>query len=397
MDEFESTNLDAINSRENKNYFFQIDFLKAVMIFLVIFDHTIPWTIKDNIGVALWERISIPVFLVILGFNMGLAFERKGETSLKKLYSSYFNRKYWRYIQPFIILYLISSIFGLIYYEFNPEAMVTSQLSYLHPDGYIRWRFGKINLMMLILPFWGPGNWFIPVLFSSILIMPILYKGFSSTPFWRIFTLIMCFAIEIAMQLFVYFYFFYQGIDSWDTLFLAWFFICNIFFHLSAVGLGMWFSKNHRILAKQNLFMLILFPLSLFYIIIYQFYDIRFSFIVGDYNYFVYPYSAFLVLFVIMLLPKKSDNRFAGMVSLIGKSTYHILLAQIFYFGIVEALYDNHYCASIIGINLGGGIICFIYLVINWVICIPLGVLWYRFDTKTRKEYLDNQRKKPNK
>jgi hypothetical protein len=158
----------------------------------------------------------------------------------------------------------------------------------------------------------------------------------------------------------------------------------------------MWFSKNHRILAKQNLFMLILFPLSLYYLIIYQFYDVSFSFIVTDYNYFVYPYSAFLVLLVIMLLPKKSDNRFAGVVSLIGKSTYHILLAQIFYFGIVEALYDNHYCASIFGINPGGGIICFIYLVINWVICIPLGVLWYRLDTKTRKKQLDNQRKKPN-
>ncbi len=131
MDEFKSPNLDAINSRENKKDFFQIDFLKAVMIFLVIFDHTIPWTIKDNIGVALWERISIPVFLVILGFNMGLSFERKGETSLKKLYSSYFNRKYWRYIHPFLFLYLISSIFGLIYYRFNPEAMVTNQLSYI--------------------------------------------------------------------------------------------------------------------------------------------------------------------------------------------------------------------------------------------------------------------------
>jgi len=41
--------------------FFQIDFLKAVMIFLVIFDHFVSWNIKNDIGVALWERISIPV------------------------------------------------------------------------------------------------------------------------------------------------------------------------------------------------------------------------------------------------------------------------------------------------------------------------------------------------
>lgn len=88
----------------NKESYFQVDFLKALMIFLVIFDHTIPWTVKGMMGVALWERISIPVFLVIMGFNMGLSLRRRGETSLKKLYSrSYFKRKFWRYVFPFLI------------------------------------------------------------------------------------------------------------------------------------------------------------------------------------------------------------------------------------------------------------------------------------------------------
>ncbi|MFX1461860.1 MAG: hypothetical protein ACFFBF_02310, partial [Promethearchaeota archaeon] len=41
---------------------FQIDFLKAAMIFLVIFDHMVAWGVKDQMGVTLWERISIPVF-----------------------------------------------------------------------------------------------------------------------------------------------------------------------------------------------------------------------------------------------------------------------------------------------------------------------------------------------
>ena len=61
----------------HKESFFQIDVLKAIMIFLVIFDHTIPWTIKDNLGVVLWERISIPVFMVIMGFNIGKSLQRE--------------------------------------------------------------------------------------------------------------------------------------------------------------------------------------------------------------------------------------------------------------------------------------------------------------------------------
>ena len=73
---------DEIEIRDER--FFQIDFLKAVMIFLVIFDHTIPWDIKDYMGVIFWERISIPVFLVIMGFNMGISFQKRGEITLKK-------------------------------------------------------------------------------------------------------------------------------------------------------------------------------------------------------------------------------------------------------------------------------------------------------------------------
>ncbi|MHA1670808.1 MAG: hypothetical protein ACTSV5_09540, partial [Promethearchaeota archaeon] len=88
----QSAEILTINSKQEKkrSYFFQVDVLKTIMIFLVIFDHTIPWDIKDNLGVALWERISIPVFLVIMGFNMGLSFQKKKNHSLNNLYS-------WKY------------------------------------------------------------------------------------------------------------------------------------------------------------------------------------------------------------------------------------------------------------------------------------------------------------
>ena len=91
----QSTEELKINSKQEKkpSSFFQVDVLKAIMIFLVIFDHTIPWDIKNNLGVALWERISIPVFLVIMGFNMGLSFQKQKNQSLGNLYS----RKYFRH------------------------------------------------------------------------------------------------------------------------------------------------------------------------------------------------------------------------------------------------------------------------------------------------------------
>ena len=103
---------DKLTSDETR--FFQVDTIKAIMIFLVIFDHMVSWSVKSEIGVTLWERISIPVFLVIMGFNTGKSIQRTGKLKLKELYSwSYFKSKIMRYIVPFLILYAVSTFIGL--------------------------------------------------------------------------------------------------------------------------------------------------------------------------------------------------------------------------------------------------------------------------------------------
>ena len=369
----------------NKERYFQVDFLKAIMIFLVIFDHTIPWTVKGVMGVALWERISIPVFLVIMGFNMGLSFRRKGETSLKKLYSAnYFKGKFWRFLYPYLILYVLTTLFGLIVYDFNFSAII---------DNHLFPHFMALNLLIGILPFWGPGNWFIPVIFGTILIIPLLYKGFSGKLQWRILTLTLCYLIELSLQLGIFFTFGPPPFPSWEAYFIFLFVVTSPLFMLSAIGLGMWFSRNPDLFAKQNIFMWILFPLSLFYLIL-NFFGFRFDFIRGDYNLFVFPYSAFLFLVAIKLLPQEANIKIAKAISWIGKSTYHILLTQIFYFGITVWLYGDHYRASIFGINSSDDIIIFGYLLINWAICIPAGVFWYYIENELKKFHLNKKNRK---
>lgn len=362
--------------------FFQVDFIKAVMIFLVIYDHTIPWVIKSEIGVALWERISIPVFLVIMGFNMGLSFSKMEDKSLRNLYSwIYFKRKFWRYIYPYIILYLATSLIGLTINGFDWNA-----LNQYKQEG---WHF--YHLFIGILPFWGPGTWFLPVIFWSILLMPLLYKVFSGKLVWRIIALLICFSVEIGLQLAIFYIFGPPPFSTWQAYydFIYWylFIITTPFFMLSAIGIGMWFSKRPKLFAKQNLFMWVLFPLSLYYLIQYQFFDFRFEFIRGDYNLFVFPYSAFLVLLGIKLLPKRWDNWFTRAISTIGKSTYHILLTQILYFSVVYSVYGDHYGASILGINWSYNLTIYAYLLINWVICISCGVFWHYVDIKLRAYY----------
>jgi peptidoglycan/LPS O-acetylase OafA/YrhL len=382
-------NLQSIESTEPKKgiYYTQVDILKGLMIFLVIFDHTYPWVLKNMMGVTLWERISIPVFLVIMGFNMGKSLKKTGETSLKRLYSGeYFKRKFWRYIFPFLLLYLISSIIGLAISGFDLGALTQFKGT---------WEIA--HLFIGILPFWGPGNWFLPVIFWSILIMPLLYKGFSGELKWGILTLIMCFLVEILLQLGLFLIFNGYYFTSWaqfNKFVFSYNFIATTpFFMLSALGLGMWFSNNHNIFANRNLFTWILFPLSLSFIILYQFFNFDPIFIAGDYNLFIFPYSAFLFLVAMRIFPKKSSNILIKGITTIGKATYHILLIQILYFAIVYYIWGDHYGASIFGINTDyKPLVVFIYVIVNWTFCIPIGICFWYGENKIREFRLNRNK-----
>jgi hypothetical protein len=362
--------IDQSHLDTTKTNYFQIDFLKAIMIFLVIFDHMVAWNLKSEIGVALWERISIPVFLVILGFNMGLSLRKQEDATLKELYSrSYFKKKLIRYLVPFLILYAASTFIGLVIYDFNFEAMYYGQYYPNH---------GIINLFYFIMPFWGPGNWFIPVLFQSILILPLLYWGFTKKP---VLTLILTFVVEILLQLVALFFIIgINGFNSWGEVHRYSLLSSSILFYLPGVGLGLWFSFGHKLTAKRNLFMWIIFPISFIYLIAYQFFDFRFmlegislSLLRGDYNFMVIPYSAFLVLLALRFLPIHPRGRLSKSIFLIGKSTYHILLTQILGYGLIYAMWGDHY-----GMGAPFNPFDLIDLVTVWIMYIWFGIMLYK-------------------
>ncbi len=159
-----------IENGKKEGNFFQIDLLKAIMIAFVIIDHAIGYTNYRGLGYELWERMSIPVFLIILGFNMGKSFQRQGDQSLKKLYSwNYFEKKLLRFVFPYLIFYIVSTTMGFIIYGASfPETFADN------------WVLEYIVLQKSLLE--GPGNWFIPILFQSIILIPLLYKLFSKKP-----------------------------------------------------------------------------------------------------------------------------------------------------------------------------------------------------------------------
>jgi hypothetical protein len=191
-------------------------------------------------------------------------------------------------------------------------------------------------------------------------------------------TLILTVVIEIVMQLIVFFVI--GDITTWEESHILTLFMTSIPFYLSAVGLGMWFSMDHDLQSKHNFFMWIIYPISLAYLVVYQFFGFRFmidgtALLRGDYHFLVFPYSAFLVLLALKFLPNTSTRKISKTISLIGRSTYHILLTQILGFGILTAFWGTHY-----GIYLPFDPFELIDLAALWLLFIWVGIIWYKID-----------------
>ncbi|MHA1584814.1 MAG: acyltransferase family protein [Promethearchaeota archaeon] len=517
---------------ENKksNHYFQIDFLKALMIMLVIVDHTVPGDIRNGLGNSLWERISIPIFLIIMGLNVGMSLKRKENQSVQSLYSpKYLLHKVIRYFTPFVVAWIVSSLIGmLVFYDGSFTQMINFRFA--PQEMWTKWQ-----ILMGIMPFYGPGNWFIPLVLQSIIFFPILYICYKKAPKL---VLILSAIYGLGFQFIIYAmvgptY----NILSWDAFYTymhnRMYLSLNFFAYFFPVVLGLWFSdgfsfpkpnsklmndqKNEKNLHKKRKFQRIsmiligvviiafiltlilikgttfnpgwvvlifiiliwallrfliigdlkeilrkflpinlglfvlafgimyyynehyagdnapltsltlklLFFIGLFvifispivigflffkeernwfiwgmalisasYLIMYQFFGLKFEFLYGDYQLFVYPYSALLILIGMRFLPQNPKNIFAKGITTIGKATFHILLTQIMILGIVEKVWGTHYFegdlreefVSLSAPESTYNLSVFIYLIIAWVVCIPVGVLWYLGENVLRKK-----------
>ncbi|MFX1595437.1 MAG: hypothetical protein ACFFBK_05165, partial [Promethearchaeota archaeon] len=191
-------------------------------------------------------------------------------------------------------------------------------------------------------------------------------------------TLILCFVVEFAIYIFMFLYI--GEITSYEEYYYVTIIRTSFLINLSVVGLGMWLSFGYDLKSKRNLFMWILFLISLAFIIPYQFFDFRFlinsvNLLPGDYHFLIFPYSAFLFLLAMRFLPQKSEGGISRAISLIGKSTYHILLTQILGYGMIYAFWGSHY-----GIDIGFGPEKIIDMIVLWIFFISFGILWYRID-----------------
>ncbi|MHA1519167.1 MAG: acyltransferase family protein [Promethearchaeota archaeon] len=310
--------------------YFQIDVLKTVMMALVIMDHSFTHAFLHDYASPFWERISIPVLMVIMGFNTVISYNASEAAighnlGLRELYSwAYFKKKIERFLIPYITLYIIHYVLLVILTRYAPPTI--DNFPY---ESVIFQYYG-------FTPFWGPGMWFIPVMLSSILVLPILYYCFRRLP---VITFLATFGIEFGMQLAKKFL--YQ--ESW--WFTSFFWITNILYLFSGVGMGMWIAKDTLQGTRNRLVRWLFLLPSLVYLYFYSFVDnfktiLYLSWLSGDYHFLTFPYSAILVVLVLKLFPNELNSsqplkkKLMRGIQTISKSTFHILLTQILWFSL---------------------------------------------------------------
>jgi len=352
-----------------RKHFLQIDAVKVVAIAFVLVDHLLAGGLHDALLASFWERLAMPFFLIVMGFNMGHSFRYTGATTLRELYSlQYFWKKTKRYVLPFVLLYVASILLGLYFDALEPS----------------RWWY------LFFLPFWGPGNWFIPVLFTSILIFPAVYKAYTVNP--RI-TVALCLLSEIILSLVLFFNvplvpsggtYVYTGFDA---ITLMWVIRLDMLFYLPAVVFGLWFSDGHDITQKRNWFIWVTAPLSVIYLYAYTFLGFRVEIfdgvylrrlIWGDYTLLVYPYAALFILLALRYLPSESSGFVSKLVMKISRATYHIFLFQMMYFAVWFQLNPDY-------ISTGFGSALHLYLpfyLVSLAVCTVAGIAWYEVERR---------------
>ncbi|MBN2157113.1 MAG: acyltransferase [Candidatus Lokiarchaeota archaeon] len=372
-----SENVQKLSSKESR--YWQIDFLKVFAMLLVIMDHSTSYDDLLELASPYWQRIAIPLFLIILGFNWSKSMEQHKNKSLRYIYSwnVYFKKKMLRFILPFAIIYLLSIIL-LIIQKTIPTI----------PQMYISYYADPMLKIFLFLPVWGPGNWFIPLLFLTILIFPLMHKAFMKQP---VMALVGCFLVELLYYLIIFVVrIFWQNrgyvpVGSWNYYNTLTIIRCTPFRAMSAIGLGIWLSIDHNWFSRRNIVIWVLGGLSAVYLFFYTFAGYRSSIFIGDYSMLHFPWSALLVMLALNLFPKGPKGKQNRFIRLLSNSTYHILMVQIFYFSIIynyllPLFGDNPIWAHVGGENYKLHYLW--YYPVNVIFTFSVGGLWYNLEKK---------------
>jgi peptidoglycan/LPS O-acetylase OafA/YrhL len=324
-----------------RKHFQQIDILKGLAILAVLLLHSLTREqLMDSYAVFhIWQ--AVPVFMVVMGVNLGLSYGSKS-LHFGQLYSAhYFSKKAARIVLPLLVMYIVALVAGYTWQQLFDRDVYT-----------LGWK----NLIG-VLPVSGKGNYFITLLLQSLLLLPLIGYSFNR---WPVATSVLLVMLEIVFQLLATQVSYFEN-DSYlyDAAF---------FRYLSAIVLGLWLARMmEKPLLRYGWPLLVLGLGSGVYLYLLQYQQLTllpFREAWQSQVLLTFPYAALLVYLCIKTFPQQSGFVVWRVLAYVGQASYHIFLAQVLYFGLVQD--DTQ-------------------IMLNLTICLLAGLAFYEFEKRLNK------------
>lgn len=290
-----------------------IDLLKAFAIVGVLWQHTMPWDVTEALYGNLWVRAAVPIFFVLIGFNLAGSLRRRGGVEWTgTFFRSYLGRRLDRIVAPFLLVlavgYTVAIARGTL--EFTPGLAVGG------------------------MPVNAPGIYFVPALIGTVVLFPVLYWAYERRP---LATLVGCFAINAAFELTMdALLAANSGVANWSLLYTG-----SPLRYLALVALGVWAADGPGLGAPRNRPLVALGVLSAGYLILEQLEPELFSplFPWGFErvtNFLAAPWAFVLVLAGMRFLPERVPAGAGWRAAVeVGRASFHIYLIQMLWTGLV--------------------------------------------------------------
>lgn len=317
----------------------QIDYLKAISILCVIILHTVSkdFLLSTYSQLHIWN--AVPIFIVLMAFTTYISLS-KFEVNLKEYYNKhYFLKRLKRLLIPAV-----------------PISLMLLLLSNFSNTGFVLdWKYliGK-------MPIGGKGDYFITLSLEYMLISPLLFYTFKKHK--KI-------SLGISLILNLLFELICSFTNSDGYLYGA-----SIFRYLFLIYLGFYLyeiiSEKAILLKIEKILFLLGFVISTIYLILVN--SIEIPFFINSWKTQIFIQN-FYVIGLVYFLFKVMNNKFDKTI-IIGRASYHIFLVQMVYFIV------NPINIILNRINLSATFELLISVLLNIVICITFGIVYFKIN-----------------
>lgn len=314
---------------------------------MVIITH-IEWANKNRMIFLLVINMAVPIFMIISGFNFDMSYHRRIESAEANL-----GRKasFWEQLG---IMYSPKNVWPRMVRfatPFIPIALLELALKTL--DGK------DVSLARLFfLGGFGPGSYYVPLMFELLLIFPIIYLLVKDHPYIGLMT-------TALLQL---------GYECWVVFsnFEKYWYRLLIFRYLLLIAFGCFlYLHPDKRLHKRTLVSMMLIGIE--YLILYH-HGIYFP-IFRYWSPTVMPTDFYIIPVMVILFRlfyhSQIPGAFGQLLETMGKASYHIFLVQMVYY---------HF-------DLGGPILALhwgIQIVLNVLITVSVGIAYYQLENFLR-------------